>query len=131
MPVRTRLVAVLAVALLAAAGCGPGKLNKEVSFEVSDTAAKAWGFDPQAADQTIKLEVTSDQPVDVFILAGTDENTALTMDSKELEQKAAGFKRDATKDTVTGKVPAKQAAAVVVRIGQKRMPATGKIKISN
>jgi hypothetical protein len=128
---RRTWIGAVAVATLAATGCGAGKLKKELSFNLDAAPSQAWGFDPQSADQTFKAEVSSNHPVDVFILTGVDENAATGMDNDELEKKAVGVKRDTTADTVTGKIPAKQSAVVVVRFGSKRQPATGKIKLSN
>jgi hypothetical protein len=112
-------------------GCGPPKLKREMPIRIGDQPSQGWGFDPQSVDQTFKVEPTTDNPVDLFVLVGTDENTALGMTPEELTQKATSMKRETTQETLTVKVPAKQVVSVMVRFGEKRLPASGKLKVSN
>lgn len=131
MPRRTVTTLFVLVVLMLVIGCGPAKLNRELPFSVGDVPAQAWVLDPQSVDQMLKVEVTSDGPVDVFVLLGVDEGTAFAMTNDELKQKAVASKTDATKDTITAKIPAKQSPVIVVRFNSKHEKASGKIRLSN
>lgn len=130
---RTWAGGLTAVVLVAAVGCGPAKLNEEKSFNVGIDAkpAEAWGLPPQSVEQTLKVEVSSNGPVDVFVLAGVNQDDAVVMFNDELKQKAVASKTDAKQDTITAKIPAKQPGVVVVRFNAKRENASGKVKMTN
>jgi hypothetical protein len=121
----------LAGILLTASGCR-GRLNKELAFNLDiQNSVKAWGFDPQGADQAMKIVVSSDYPVDVFLITGVSEDVAMGYTTPQMEKKAAGFKREVSNETFTVNVPKGQPSALIVQSGAKSKTAKGTIKISN
>jgi hypothetical protein len=128
---RSWVVLGTALGCLAAVGCGPARLNQEVTFSVGDVPSQVWVLDSQSVDQTIKLDINSDGPVDVFVLVGTDQGAASAMTNDELKAKAVASRTDAKQDSVTAKIPAKQVPVVVVRFNAKREKASGKLKLTN
>lgn len=131
MACRSWAILTTAVGLVAAVGCGPARLNQEVKFSVGDVPAQVWVLDSQGVEQTIKVEIKSDGPVDVFVLAGVDQAAASAMTNDELKAKAVASKTEAKQDTITAKIPANQAPVVVARFNSKREKASGTLKLTN
>jgi hypothetical protein len=122
-----------AVILVAAVGCGPARLNVEKKFSVGLDVkpAEGWALPAQSVEQTLKVEVSSSAPVDVFVLTGVNSDDAVVMFADELKKKAVTSKEDVKQDTITAKIPANQPATVVVRFNSKKENASGTIKMTN
>src|ERR671911_1351513 len=103
----SRAVAWVVLAFLVA-GCAD-KLRTESAFTLPDggNTTKVFDLPAQSAEQTIKVEVTSDKPVDVFVMPAKDAPGLDGLPTKEWQTKAPTFKEGVTKQTLTAKVPAK------------------------
>lgn len=131
MPTRVFFAAVAAAVLVAAAGCGPGKMNKTASFALgTDKPAVGYDANKQSADQTLKIEVEADNSVSVFVVTGMTLDDAVNTSEFDLKGKAVASKVDTKKDTFTAAIPAGQKPVVVVTLG-KAVKASGSIKITN
>jgi hypothetical protein len=121
-------------ALLAflSAGCAD-KLRTESAFTLPEggKVTKVFDLPAQRAEQTLKVEVTSDRPVDVFVMSAAEAPDLDGLASKEWQTKSMTFKEGVTNDTLTAKVPAKQATKVVVTPSAKTQKAQVKVKLSN
>ncbi|HET6574955.1 MAG TPA: hypothetical protein VFG68_15220 [Fimbriiglobus sp.] len=126
---RTSACVVLA---LLAAGCA-NKLDTTSSFTLPEggNATKIFDLPAQSAEETIKVQVTSDKPVDVFVMLAQDAPNLDGLPSKEWQTKSVTFKEGVTSDTLTAKVPAKQATKVVVTPSAKTQKANIKVRLSN
>jgi hypothetical protein len=123
---------VCVVLLCLAAGCAD-KLSLSSSFTLPDGGhpTKVFDLPAQPAEQTIKVEVTSDKPVDVFVMPAADAPNLDGLPSKEWQAKSATFKEGVTNETLTAKVPAKQATKVVVTPSAKTHKANVTVKLAN
>jgi hypothetical protein len=122
------------VFLFFAAGCGPAKLNSEHSFTVpsGEDVAKIVNLTAQSVEQSVKVEITSDKPVDVFVLLAKNlPKDEADFTAEKLQPLAVTSKRDSTQDTLSAKIPANSDWHVIVMAGAKTMKATGKLKLSN
>jgi hypothetical protein len=128
---RRQVTAVVALAVLAAAGCGPARMNSERTFDFASGENVVFGFPPQSAAQTVKVEVTSDKPVDVFALLNVplDEANGLTVD--KAKAKAAGSKTKVTADSFTVQVPASQEVVIWIGASDFGTRAKGTVKLTN
>ena len=129
-----RLASLLGILAFAAAGCGPAKLRSEHTFTVpsGDEVAKIVNLTAQSVEQTVRVEVTADRPVDVFVILAKDlpkDNADYT--TQKLEPKAVAVKKDATQEVLTATIPAKNDWHVIVMAGAKTLRATGTLKLSN
>ena len=128
---RNLFAAVAAVGLLMAVGCGPNKLNVVKSFDLStERPAVAFDSPAQSATQTVKVEVTSDNAVDVYVLLNAPADAA-DLDEKDLRAKAAASKTGTKGETLSVQVPAGQAVTVWVGRSGTTQKATGTVKLTN
>jgi hypothetical protein len=129
---RNLFAAVVAVGVLAAVGCGPNKLNEVKQFNLgTDTAAQTFSAPAQGAAQTVKVEVTSDNTVDVYVLLGVTAQAASDMEEKDLKAKAAASKTGTKSETLSVQVPAGQGVAVWVGRSGVTQKASGTVKMTN
>ena len=128
---RNLTAAVAAVAVLALAGCGPGKLSEVKSFDMESGNVKAFDTPAQKVAQTVKVEVSSDNPVDVYALPGVSVDDAVNMLPEEAKKKAAGSKEKVTSGSFTVPVPAGQGLAVWVGVSDNGTRAKGTVKLTN
>jgi hypothetical protein len=124
-------VTLLTAVALGAGGCGPAKLNQEFTFDVGNAPAQAWQLPKQTVAQTVKVEVETDSQVDVYVLTGVDQDRAVNMEPQELHHSAVASKTGVSKDSLSVPIPAKTAAVVVVRVGAKKLTASGMVKLTN
>jgi hypothetical protein len=117
---------------LLAVGCAD-RLNTTSSFTLPDggNTTKVFDLPAQSAEQTVKVEVTSDKPVDVFVMPAQGAPNLDGLPSKEWQAKSTAFKEAVMSDALTAKVPAKQATKVVVTPSAKTQKATVTVKLSN
>ena len=127
----SRALALFVLAFLVA-GCAD-KLRTESTFTLPDggNTTKVFDLPAQSAEQTLKVEVTSDKPVDVFVMPAKDAPGLDGLPTKEWQTKSVTFKEGVTNETLTAKVPAKQATKVVVTPSAKSQKAQVKVKLSN
>lgn len=120
------------VLALLVAGCAD-KLRTESAFTLPDggNTTKVFDLPAQSAEQTLKVEVTSDRPVDVFVMPAKDAPDLDGLPTKEWQTKSVTFKEGVTNETLTAKVPAKQATKVVVTPSAKTQKAQVTVKLSN
>ena len=113
-------------------GCAD-KLRTESAFTLPDggNTTKVFDLPAQSAEQTLKVEVTSDQPVDVFVMPAKDAPDLDGLPTKEWQTKSQTFKEGVTNETLTAKVPAKQATKVVVTPSAKTQKAQVAVKLTN
>jgi len=128
---RNLFAAVVAVGVLAVVGCGPNKLNEVKQFSLGgDNAAQTFSAPAQGAAQTVKVEVTSDNMVDVYVLLNAPAN-AQDMEEKDLKAKAAASKMATKSETLTVQVPASQTVTVWVGRSGVTQKASGTVKMTN
>jgi len=128
---RNLIVTAVAFAVLTAAGCGPGKLNSVRTFDMESGNVKAFDMAPQSSAQTVKIEITSDKPVDVYALLGVSVDDAVNMLPEKAKEKAAASKTKVTSDSFTVSVPAGQGMAVWVGVSDVGTRAAGSVKLTN
>lgn len=129
---RNLIVAVVAAGVLAAAGCGPNKLNVTKSFNLlTERPVQAFEAPSQVAAQTVKVEVSSDSKVDVYVLVGVSAQAATDMAEKDLMAKATAIKIGTTSETFSVQVPAGQPVAVWVGRNGTVQRAAGTVKMTN
>ena len=128
---RNLFAAVVAFAVLAAVGCGPNKLNEVKQFDLSiEKPAQTFSAPAQGAAQSIKVEVTADNTVDVYVLLNASGDIA-NMDEKDLKAKAAASKTGTKSETLTVQVPASQTVTVWVGRSGVTQKANGTVKMTN
>lgn len=129
---RNLIATAVAACVLAAAGCGPAKFDATRSFSLSgEQPAQANEVPPQSAAQTVKVEVTSDNAVDVYVLVGTTAADAVNLEEKDVKAKAAASKTNTKGDTLTVQVPAGQGVTVWVGRSGTVQKASGTVKMTN
>ena len=129
---RNLFAAVVAVGVLTAVGCGPNKLNELKQFSLSmEKPAQAFDTPAQGAAQTVKVEVSSDNTVDVYVLLGVTAQAASDMEEKDLKAKAAASKVGTKSETLSVQVPAGQAVTVWVGRSGVTQKANGTVKLTN
>jgi hypothetical protein len=128
---RRHVTAAVAVAVLAVGGCGPARMNSERAFDFASGENVVFGFPPQSAAQTVKVDITSDKAVDVFALLNVplDDANGFTVD--KAKAKAAGSKTKVTADSFTVQVPAGQELVVWVGVSDFGTRAKGTVKLTN
>ncbi len=126
---RTRCLVVLA---LLAAGCAD-KLSTSSSFTLPDggNITRVFDLPAQSVEQAVKVEVSSDKPVDVFVMPAKDAPNLDGMPNKDWQTKSSAFKEGVTNETLTVKVPAKQETKVIVTPSAKTQKANVTVKLSN
>jgi hypothetical protein len=120
--------AVVALGLLALAGCGPGKLNESRNWDIDSGEAKAVDLPAIAKPQTVKVEFTSsDADVTVYVFKEADakgEDGLVASDPSKALAKASGKTGSFTAD-----VPENTATRVIVRNAPKKTKVD--LKITN
>jgi hypothetical protein len=119
---RRQVTAVAAFAVLATAGCGPARMNSERTFDFPSGENVVFGFPPQSAAQTVKVEFTSDKAVDVFALVNVPLDDVNNMTAEQAKKKAAGSKT---------RVPAGQEFVVWIGVSDNGTRAKGTVKLTN
>ncbi len=129
---RNLFAAVVAVGVLALVGCGPVKFTEVKQFDLgTDKAAQAFSVPAVGAAQAVKVEVTSDNTVDVYVLLGVSAEAASDMQEKELKAKATASKTGTKSETLSVQVPAGQAVTVWVGRSGVTQKASGTVKMTN
>jgi hypothetical protein len=129
-----RTASLIGLLLLATAGCGPAKLRSEHTFTVpsGDEVGKIVNLTAQSVEQTVRVEVIADKPVDVFVILARDlPQGDSDFTTEKLEPKAVAVKKNATQEVLTATIPAKTDWHVVVLAAAKTLRATGTLKLSN
>lgn len=128
---RNLFAAMAAVGVLVVAGCGPNKLNEVKQFNLGgENSAQTFSAPAQGAAQTVKVEVTSDNTVDVYVLLNASGDVA-NMEEKDLKAKAAASKMATKSETLTVQVPASQTVTVWVGRSGVTQKASGTVKMTN
>lgn len=128
---RNLIVAAVAVFVLSAVGCFPNRLNEVKTFNMESGNVQAFDSPPQKAAQTVKVEITSDKPVDVYALLNTSAGEAVNLLPDEAKAKAAASKTKVTSDSFTVQVPAGQGLVVWVGVSDHGTRANGTVKLTN
>jgi hypothetical protein len=114
-------------AVLAMAGCS--KIHEERSFIVESGSTHSLNISAPVSQQTVKVALTSDEPVHVYVLL--EKNVPGGKDDYDAEALKEGVlaKEKNTKDaTLTATVPAKEKYLVyVVNFGAKKANVTVKV----
>ncbi len=121
---------VVASAVLVA-GCAD-KLQYESKFALPEgtNVAKVMTLQPQSVEQTLKVEVSADKPVDVYVMPAKEVSDD-ALPEKSWEAKALAFKHGVTAETLTAKVPPKEGTKVVVTPSAGTDKTQGTVKITN
>ena len=125
---RTLFAAAMLACIAALAGC-TAKLDHTKEFTVPPFGETHWILDAQSKPQKIKIEVQSDQDLDVFVLSPDMADKFQDLKPGEAEKAAIAHKKGVKAETVTADIPAKTAYSVLV--GNPKKTATGKVHITN
>jgi hypothetical protein len=121
-----RPLALLALALLLAAGCGPPKLNENKAFTLESGDAKAFDLPAVSKPQKVTVEFTS-SAADVHVLFFKEEDAKDDLFLADAK-KALGEKKGKG-DSFTVEVPANTATRVIARDAKTKTDVT--LKITN
>ncbi len=119
--------------LIAAAGCSP-KLATEKSFTLPAEGGDRgvlFNLPTHSGDQTVKAEVTSDAPVDVYVYAAKVVAEPRDLSPEDRAVKAILSKTGVTGETISVTVPGKEEYRVLVTLPRNAMRASGKVKFTN
>lgn len=111
-----RSVSLLGVLLLALAGCRKPVLNEDRQFDLSQgTPSFTFTVEPIKQAQTIKVQVSADEPVTVVVGLKKDEEALINdiMRSK-FSDKALAKEAKTKEASLQAAIPANEAAAVIV-----------------
>jgi hypothetical protein len=121
---RVRLIPVLAVCALA--GCS--KIHEQRSFTIEPGDAHGFTVSAPLSDQKVKVEVTSDEPLNVWVILEKDIPQGKTEFDPESLKSGVLAKEKATKQaTLTATVPAKEKFRVYFDAAAKKTNVTVKI----
>jgi hypothetical protein len=121
---RLRLIPFLAV--FALAGCS--KIHEERSFALEPGDTHGFTVTAPLSDQKVKVEVTSEQPLNVWVILEKDIPQGKTEFDPELLQSGVLAKEKATKQaTLTATIPAKEKFRVYFDAAVKKTNVTVKI----
>lgn len=111
MPTRASLFCgLIAVALLAPAGCGPAKLDETKSYQLTPGDTQMMILPKQPKPQRITVEYESDQPVEVGIYKSED----VKEDSHPPSSKALAIDRAKASGTISADLSPDVATTVTV-----------------
>ena len=114
------------LAVIAVAGCS--KLNEQRSFEIEPGGSHSLQISAPLSEQTIKVAVTSDQAVNVWVLL--DKNMPEGKDDFDPETMKEGViakEKNTKQATLTATIPAKEKYRVYVNGVAKKASVTVKI----
>jgi len=121
---RLRLIPLFAI--FALAGCS--KIHEQRSFTVDPGGAHSLSITAPLSEQKVKVEVTSDEPVNVWVVlekdipAGKDE-----FDPESLKSGLVAKEKDTKQATRTATIPAKEKYRVYVNGPAKKANVTVKV----
>ena len=129
MPSRISCSILAAAALLAAAGCGPGKLSENKTFSLDPGETKSFILPVQTKPQKVTAEVDSANEVDVFIVEANKAASFENLAAGKQAEAAMASKPGVKAGSVAADVPAGAEVAVVVANARKK--GTVKLLITN
>ena len=121
---RLRLIPLLAI--LALAGCS--KIHEQRSFTVDAGGAHSLSITAPLSEQKVKVEVTSDEPINVWVVlekdvpAGKDD-----FDPESLKSGVVAKEKDTKQATLTATIPAKEKYRVYINGPAKKANVTVKV----
>src|SRR5215211_6277980 len=121
---RLRLIPVLAVC--AFAGCS--KIHEQRSFTIESGGAYTLNITAPLSEQKVKVEVTSDEPINVWVIlekdvpGGKDE-----FDPESLKSGVLAKEKDTKQVTLTATIPAKEKYRVYINGPAKKASVTVKV----
>jgi hypothetical protein len=122
-----RALAVVALTLLALAGCGPAKLDVTKSFTLEDSAAQVIDLDPQPKPQTVTVEFTSSAgEVYVYLIKDFKKDDGLDAAPKQAQTLASKLAKEGT---ISADVGEKTPVRVAVRNPNAKTEVT--VKVTN
>lgn len=127
------LILTTALVAMLSAGCN-AKLNSVSTFTIpdGDQIAKILSVPPRPAGQTIHLDLTSDQPVDLYIMLITKETTGIeAMSPDEWKKKSLRSFSGITSEKSNWDIPANNGLTVIVTPAAKTTKATATVKLTN
>ncbi|MFM8274986.1 MAG: hypothetical protein ACKODX_22015 [Gemmata sp.] len=126
MPTRLTL-AVCALGLLFAAGCGPAKLSESKTLAVGAADPKAIDLVPQTKAQKITVDFTAGEEVLVLVMKDSDAKGEEGLMNADVNRAKALASKSGKADTFTADVPANTAVRVIVT-AKKKTDVTLKLK---
>ncbi len=113
-------------------GCKAAKLNEDKSFSLSSAADEyLLELIPQKAEQTVSAAVTATEPVDVYVVLKSAAADPRDLKPADREKKAVAFKKGVKAETLTAKIPANEASAVLVVLGSGSKKSDVTVKLTN
>ena len=127
-----RVLMAAALGCLTLAGCA-NKLDSKHAFTLPQGGDpdKALVMEAQTSAQTVKVDVTATEPVDVYVIPSKAATDPRDLSAADREAKALGSKKGVTKDLLTVKVPAKEAYQVLVSLADKAKKSDVTVRLTN
>lgn len=117
---------------LALAGCA-SRLDSRHTFHLPDAGDTDKLIQPptQKSAQSVKIEVTASEPVDVYVIPTKAADDPRDLSAADRAAKSLGSKQGVTKDTLTAQVPANEAYQVLVALGKNSKKADVTLRLTN
>lgn len=128
-----RLVPFLFVGMIALSGC-TDKLKYDQKFSLAQIGGepeKVLSPPKQSSAQTVKIQVTASEPVDVFVFLTKDVPQPLDLKDAERPTKATGSKTGVTSETLSVSIPANTDYAVMIALPKKTKKADVTVTMTN
>lgn len=127
-----RFVPFLFVLAVGLSGCAD-KLKYDQSFSLVQSGESEKLLSPpmQSSAQTIKVQVTANEPVDVYIFLNKDVAQPLDLKAADRAAKATSSKVGVTTDTLSVSIPAKTEYSVLIALSSKTKKAEVTVKLTN
>lgn len=132
---RQALICLVLLSLGMMTGCGPDRLNESKTLNLNgENSVMSFPLTKQTAAQTLKLDISVDNAVNVYVLLKKDAPN-LQADNFDLggdwTKKGLVAEKDVTKKTLTAAIPANEAATVILTLGSKSTKSAGTLKLTN
>jgi len=120
---KARLIPVVAV--LAVAGCS--KIHEERSFTVEAGNSHSLDISAPVSQQTVTVTLTSDEPVNVYVLLVKSVEGKTDYDPETLKEGVLGKEKSTKSATLTVTVPAKEKYRIYVDGASKKANVSVKV----
>jgi len=119
-----RLIPVLA--LFALAGCS--KIHEQRSFTIEPAGSHSLKISAPLSEQKVKVEVTSDEPINVWVVLEKDVPVGKDdFDPESLKSGVLAKEKETKQATLTATIPAKEKSRVYVNGAVKTAHVTAKV----
>src|SRR5262245_7858273 len=118
---------VLGVVLAGLAGCGPGRVNSEISKTLTPNEPDGlYGVPAASSERTIHVEVSATgSDVDVYVVTGAEPEKILNEAHDNRPKKALASKQKFKSGSLDATIPANTEATVIIYLSDKMDIAKG------